>query len=231
MRAFALPIAAAGFAVAGCGGSDPRTGEDERTVRGFGLTVALQQGWNGRVYRLSPQHAITLQAATVPLGPPGADEAAIARVMQAKHAYLVIDDIGPPPAGLGRDPAWVLDPALPLTIHESDVHGPWKGGFASGASLGVVLENRALMIRVRFGSHPRRERHRGGQRPSRNAHGRACVGAGHARPLTAFTNWRRGGMNPARERRYHRLAMAERAAVERELEEIGTQLAWVRDYL
>jgi hypothetical protein len=25
--------------------------------------------------------------------------------------------------------------------------------------------------------------------------------------------------------------MAERAAVERELEEIGTQLAWVRDYL
>jgi hypothetical protein len=26
-------------------------------------------------------------------------------------------------------------------------------------------------------------------------------------------------------------AMAERAAVERELEEIGTQLAWVRDYL
>jgi hypothetical protein len=27
------------------------------------------------------------------------------------------------------------------------------------------------------------------------------------------------------------LAVAERAAVERELEEIGTQLAWVRDYL
>jgi hypothetical protein len=26
-------------------------------------------------------------------------------------------------------------------------------------------------------------------------------------------------------------AMAERSAVERELEEIGTQLAWVRDYL
>ena len=31
-------------------------------------------------------------------------------------------------------------------------------------------------------------------------------------------------------RRYHH-AMAERSAVERELEEIGTQLAWVRDYL
>jgi hypothetical protein len=27
------------------------------------------------------------------------------------------------------------------------------------------------------------------------------------------------------------LAVAERAAVERKLEEIGTQLAWVRDYL
>jgi hypothetical protein len=27
------------------------------------------------------------------------------------------------------------------------------------------------------------------------------------------------------------LRMAERSAVERELEEIGTQLAWVRDYL
>jgi len=27
------------------------------------------------------------------------------------------------------------------------------------------------------------------------------------------------------------MPMAERSAVERELEEIGTQLAWVRDYL
>jgi hypothetical protein len=30
---------------------------------------------------------------------------------------------------------------------------------------------------------------------------------------------------------YHRPAMAERAAVERELEEIRAQLGWVRDYL
>ena len=35
---------------------------------------------------------------------------------------------------------------------------------------------------------------------------------------------------PCRPARYHH-AMAERSAVERELEEIGTQLAWVRDYL
>jgi hypothetical protein len=47
---------------------------------------------------------------------------------------------------------------------------------------------------------------------------------------------RRAGRDDDREpghhgrRRYHR-PMADRAAVERDLEEIGTQLAWVRDYL
>jgi hypothetical protein len=36
---------------------------------------------------------------------------------------------------------------------------------------------------------------------------------------------------PRPERRYHRLLMADRAALEREMEEIRAQLDWVRDYL
>jgi len=118
------------------------------------MTIALPTGWHGRVYRISPQHAITLQAATVPLPAPGEDQSRIAARMKPADTYVVIDDIGPPPPGLGREPVWHLDPKLPLTISDADVEGAWKGGFPSGTALAVVINERALMIRIRFGSHP-----------------------------------------------------------------------------
>lgn len=158
MKSFALLLVLVATLVgAGCGGSgrsSPNLDEGGATVSGYGMTIALPPGWNGRVYRLSPQHAITLQAATVPLPAPGDDQSRIAARMKPTDIYVVIDDIGPPPRGLGREPVWQLNPKLPLTVHDADVEGPWKGGFPSGTALAVVIDYRALMIRIFFGSHP-----------------------------------------------------------------------------
>lgn len=148
-------LLAAALTGAGCGeGSSPGLVAGGTTVSGYGMTIALPPGWNGRIHRLSPQHAITLQAATVPLPTPGDDQVRIAARMKPTDAYLVIDDIGPPPPGLGREPVWQLDPGLPLTVSKAVFEGPWKGGFPSGTALGVVINDRALMIRIFFGSHP-----------------------------------------------------------------------------
>lgn len=146
----------AGFALVGCGGSPDRgsdPGQPVRTISGYAMTMTLPPGWYGRVYRLSPEYAITVQAATVPLPRPGDDEMLIARKMKPGDAYLVINDIGPPPPGLGREPVWDLDPSLPLAVQRADVGGPWEGGFPAGAALNVVVNGRSLMIRVRFGSN------------------------------------------------------------------------------
>jgi hypothetical protein len=159
MKSFALLLVLAATLVgAGCGGSgksSPNLDVGGTTVSGYGMTIALPPGWSGRVYRLSPQYAITLQAATVPLPTPGDDQVTIAARMKPTDAYLVIDDIGPPPPGLGREPVWQLDPELPLTVSDDVFEGPWKGGFPSGTALAVVINDRSLMIRIFFGSHPR----------------------------------------------------------------------------
>src|SRR5919198_702114 len=69
----ALALAAAGLiafiaVAAESGRSSPPA---KSSVSGYGLSIQLPAGWNGRIYRLSPTDAITLEAATVPLAPTG----------------------------------------------------------------------------------------------------------------------------------------------------------------
>jgi hypothetical protein len=123
-------------------------------IRGCGLALRLPAGWEGLAYQLSPKDAITLQAATVGLPPPGGAEDVIARQMHAGDAYVAIQDIGLPPRGLGNDPAWDVRPTLPLKVSSTDIGGPYEGGFVAGASLNDVLVDRALSIRIRFGASP-----------------------------------------------------------------------------
>jgi len=53
----------------------------------------------------------------------------VARTMKPGDVYVVINDIGPPPAGLGHDPAWDLDPSLPSPSAEMVLEGPGKAAF------------------------------------------------------------------------------------------------------
>ena len=141
----------------GCGGTDESSGTVSRpggTIKGCGLELRLPAGWQGVIYQLSPKDAITLQAATVGLPPPGGAEDVIARQMHAGDAYIAIQDIGPPPPGLGDDPAWDVRPSLPLGVSSTVVGGPYVGGFESGASVNAVLADRAISIRIRFGASP-----------------------------------------------------------------------------
>jgi hypothetical protein len=121
------------------------------TVSGYGLELALPEGWTGSVDRVSPDSAVVLRSAAFELdaraGPSGA-------AAGADGVYLEIADLGPPPDGVGRDPSWDADPTLPLRLAADDLAGPYEHGFRAGATFGAVVRNRALMIRVRFGSDP-----------------------------------------------------------------------------
>jgi hypothetical protein len=144
--------------VSGCGGAefdDPRglsAGAEVREISACGISLALPRGWDGRIYRLLPESAVTVEAATVSLPPRGSF--VTAKELDGDDAYLVIDDIGAPPPGLGRENAWELNPPLPIVIRPHDLRGPWEGGYPLGAVRSVVVANRALMIRLRFRAAP-----------------------------------------------------------------------------
>jgi hypothetical protein len=114
------------------------------TVQGYGLSIVLPEGWNGRVSQASPDDAITLEASTVPLPPPG--EAMTGDLLDPNDAYIVVDDIGT------RDAFGEV--RLPITLNPEDIAGPYEGGFRAGAGFGAGVSHRDLMFRVRFGSPP-----------------------------------------------------------------------------
>ncbi len=136
--------------MSGCGGAGLAAAGEATRISAYGISLTLARGWEGRIYRLSPKSAVTVEAATAALPPPGSFVPA--KELDPDGAYLVIDDIGAPPPGLGREKAWELNPPLPIVIRTGDVQGPWEGGYPLGASRSVVVANRALMIRVRFGA-------------------------------------------------------------------------------
>jgi hypothetical protein len=156
MARHALVLVAFALAAAGCGVSlaapEHTRGEAKASVDGYGLSVALPEGWNGRVYRLSAADSITLEAANAAL--PTEGEVLNADQLASGSAYIVVNDIGQPPPYLGRERSWQRDPSLPLAVTRTDVAGPYEGGFPAGANMSVVINNRPLMIRVRFDSQP-----------------------------------------------------------------------------
>ena len=115
------------------------------TVQGYGLSIVLREGWQGRVSRASPDDAVTLEASTVPLPPLG--DLMTGDRLGPDDAYIVVNDIGTRGAFRG-------EARLPITIDFQDVAGPYEGGFPAGAGFGAFVNSRDLMIRVRFGSSP-----------------------------------------------------------------------------
>jgi hypothetical protein len=151
VRIVVIAFAVVALATAGCQG-DGESVKSAKSVVGYGLSVSPPKGWSGRVLRPELEYAITLEATSGEL-PPSA-ESVTGDFLGDDDAYVAVSDIGSPPSGIGREGSWTVDPDLPLAITSNDVLGPFQGGFAAGASLNVVIENRMLMISVRFGSWP-----------------------------------------------------------------------------
>jgi len=124
MKAAVLALTT-GLLASACGGSAAPGGSEEQTttVQGYGLSITAPDGWEGRVYRLSPDYAITLEVASVELPPQG--ELMTGDRLGADDAYIVIDDIGAPPLreGEGR---------LPLAVDLEAIRGPYEGGVPRG---------------------------------------------------------------------------------------------------
>ena len=140
---------------AGCGSSDRVSGgrPSARTITGYGLTIELPAGWHGRIYRRSPQYAISLDAATVPL-PPGDDQLfdQTALRMSTDDLYLHLDDIGQAPPLPLRERDWkIAEP--PLQLQRSDL-GNFPVRFAAFAVRPVVVRRRLIQLDAGFGSTP-----------------------------------------------------------------------------
>jgi hypothetical protein len=111
------------------------------TVEAYGLSISVPDGWQARIYRLAPDDAITLEAASVDLPPRG--EMMTGERLGPDDAYIRIDDIGPPPN-------WGGESSLPLSIGPEDIQGPYEGGFPTGAGFSALINHRALNIRADF---------------------------------------------------------------------------------
>ena len=157
MRAKTLILVLGSLAagLAACGGSQP-SDSGSTIVAGYGLRVELPPGWSGRVFRPSPKDAVSLEATSAALPP--VNQVMTIDGLTDEGAYVRVDDIGAPPPRIERSSVWLADPRLPLAVGHADLAGPYEGGFPSGTALNVVIHDRALMIRVRFGSQPSDDR-------------------------------------------------------------------------
>ena len=142
MKTSAATLLAAALAT-GCSAAQSNDSrQPETTVQAYGLSISVPAGWEARVYRLSPQYAITLEAASVGLPPRG--QLMTGDRLRTGDAYIRIDDIGPP---------LVYEVRLSISVDPEDIGGPYEGGFPAGG-FAAVIDDRDLMIRVRFGSQP-----------------------------------------------------------------------------
>lgn len=128
------------------------TAADSRTISGYGLSLTISQRWDGHITRPSPDDAIILQAASVPL--PVDDEwgRKVQELMSEGDLYIKVADIGPPPADLVEvDPAWSYA-TPPLRIRRSDIYDVYQGVILPAyAARSLVVNDRSLLLYVGFG--------------------------------------------------------------------------------
>ena len=124
-------------------------------IQGYGLTMPLPDGWDGRIYRQTPQHAITLEATSARLAPI-ADDSFIQteQGMAGADIYVRLSDIGLPPPYLGRGNDWQIvsspPPIQPVDLQDLIEGHPLPAGVVSA----MVINNRAFMLYAGFGSWP-----------------------------------------------------------------------------
>ena len=143
-------VAAVGAYVAVAARFDPSM----TAVSGHGLAMEFPSGWDARIYRQSPDHAVTVEGASVPLEPI-ADHAPqrTERRLDSEDLYVRLTDIGSPPAHLGSEPGWKRASAIRLT--PSNVHRYVEGHSVPASAVGAfALGDHAIMVYVGFGSRP-----------------------------------------------------------------------------
>ena len=153
----AVALAAAGLVafIAVAAGSGKSSHATKSTVSGYGLSIQLPAGWNGRIYRPSPADAITLEAATVPLAPTGDGSfEQTEQAMGAGDAYIRLSDIGAPPPYLGKEHTWQRA-SLPISVDPTSVQRYLEGqSLPANIIRPLVIKNRAITVYVGFGSSP-----------------------------------------------------------------------------
>lgn len=126
-------------------------------VVGHGFRFRLPQGWDGRVSQRSSRDAVTFEAASVRLAFEADDSfQQTEKAMGETDTYIRLSDIGEPPPHLGRDGDWhVTSP--PISIESSDLRDQIEGhSLPAAVARAIVVNNRALMLYVGFGSWPGR---------------------------------------------------------------------------
>lgn len=140
------------FIAVAAGSSDS---DRANVIDGFGLTMQLPEGWDGRVYQRSPRDAVTVEAASVTLAPKADDSFQQTEAsMGASDAFIWLSDIGSPPSQPGREPTW-KKASLPITISASDVHRYVEGhSLPANVARPVLINGRPITLYVGFGSWP-----------------------------------------------------------------------------
>lgn len=124
-------------------------------IQGYGLKLRIPDGWDGRIYRQSPQDAITLEATSARLAPVADDSfAQTEQGMSSNDVYLRLSDIGAPPPHVGKDRDW-REVSSPPAIQPNDFQDFIEGhSLPAGAASAMVIKGRAFMLYAGFGSWP-----------------------------------------------------------------------------
>lgn len=141
-----LPLSACGSLEAG---GDESSG---RMITGYGLSIELPAGWDGRVFKGEPQAAAQVIAANFPLP---AEEYYLGpetgRAMQSESIYIGAA-VGPVSEHL-QEGRWA-SASLPITVSRSDF-GDFEGIYSPVEAVRwLLIDGHAVRTTVGFGADP-----------------------------------------------------------------------------
>lgn len=144
-------IIAAALALAGCGGDAGGIGDSaERTISGFGVSIDLPPGWDGRIVKPEPEVATHVLAGNFSL--PSAENflgAETAKAMGPQSLYVWAAGFDPAHEQLSR--RWI-ETLLPIQIARTDF-GSFEGVASRAEAVRwVIVEKKAILVMVGFGA-------------------------------------------------------------------------------
>ena len=147
-----IVIMAAVFAFAGCSGdADDIGGSADRTISGFGVSINLPPGWDGRIVKLEPNAATQVLAGNFSL--PSAEDflgAETAKAMGPQSLYVWAADLGSDREHL--QPGRWKETSLPIQIARADF-GPFEGVASPVEAVQwAIVGEKAILVMVGFGA-------------------------------------------------------------------------------
>jgi hypothetical protein len=124
-------------------------------IQGYGLSMRIPDSWDGRIYRQSPQDAVTLEATSARLAPIADDSfVQTEQGMGSNDVYIRLSDIGAAPPHVGKDSDWRVVASAPA-IQPTDFQDFIEGhSLPAGTASAMVIKGRAFMLYAGFGSWP-----------------------------------------------------------------------------